>query len=143
MTKLSILFLSLLTSATVIANDDIVGLWLNSSGKVHVEIYKVQGKFYGRVIQLKEPTDRNGFLKVDKKNPDKQLQTKPIVGLVVLSDLVYSQADKQWKNGNIYNPEDGRFYKCQIELKNNNTMDVRGYIGFACLGKTLTMHRVK
>jgi uncharacterized protein (DUF2147 family) len=143
MRKLSILLLSLFVSAVVFANDSIVGLWENSNGKTHFEVYKVKDKYFARIVQLKEPIDENGLPKVDKKNPDINQQTRPIVGLVVVRNLVYSQDDNEWKDGNIYNPEDGRIYKCMIKLKDNNTMDVRGYIGFTCLGKTTTMRRIK
>jgi uncharacterized protein (DUF2147 family) len=143
MRKLSILLLCLFISAVVIANDSIVGVWENSTGKTHFEVYKVKDKYFARIVHLKEPTDERGLPKVDRKNPDVSQQTRPIVGLVVVRNLVYNESDNQWKDGSIYNPEDGRVYQCLIKLKDNNTMDVRGYVGFACLGKTTTMHRIK
>jgi uncharacterized protein (DUF2147 family) len=143
MSKLTILFLSLLISATVIANDAIVGIWSSDSGKALVQIYRVNDKYYGKVVQLKNPMDETGALKVDKKNPDPTLKSKPIVGLIVLRDLVYNEDDDEWTNGKIYNPDDGKIYKCLIKLKDDNTMDVRGYIGISCFGKSQTMYRVK
>jgi uncharacterized protein (DUF2147 family) len=143
MCKLAVLFLSLVISVTVFGNDSIIGLWENGNGKTHFEVYKVKDKYFARIVELKEPTDEHGLPKVDKKNPDVNQQTRPIVGLVVVRNLVYNESDNQWKDGNIYNPEDGKVYQCLIKLKDNNTMDVRGYVGFACLGKTTTMHRIK
>jgi uncharacterized protein (DUF2147 family) len=142
MLKLSLLLFGLLSSFITKANDGIIGIWMCSSGKAKVEIYKVQDKFFGRIINLKEPTNKYGALKSDIKNPDKKQQSKPIVGLVVLRDLLYSKEYNYWKDGSIYNPDDGRNYKCIIKLTDKDTMEVRGFVGFACFGKTQTLHRV-
>lgn len=141
--KLSITVLALLITVSVFANDKIVGVWENSNGKAQVEIYKMNDRYYGRIIRLQEPKDKNGHVKVDKKNPDVKLQTTPIVGLVVMRDLVYDSKDNEWVKGKLYNPEDGRCYCCEIKMKDNNTLDVRGYVGFSLLGKSCTMKRIR
>jgi len=143
MCKLSILLSCLIIALHVAANDTIIGIWENSTGKAHIEIYKMNNKYYGKIVRLLQPTYANGSPKVDKNNPDKSLQAQPIIGLIVLKDLVYNSDDDLWNNGNIYNPNDGRCYKCFIKLKDSNTLDVRGYIGCALLGKTESMHRVR
>jgi hypothetical protein len=56
--------------------DGLVGLWLPSNGKARVNIYKAQnGRYYGKIVWLKEPNDPNtGKPKVDKNNPEEQTQ---------------------------------------------------------------------
>jgi uncharacterized protein (DUF2147 family) len=63
------------------------------------------------------------------------------LGLVLLRDFKYK--DDEWVNGKIYNPEDGKEYKAYMKLKDNQTLFVRGYIGFSFIGKTETFHRVR
>jgi uncharacterized protein (DUF2147 family) len=41
-----------------------------------------------------------------------------------------------WTGGTIYDPDSGKTYKCNLELLANGTLKVRGYIGFALLGKS-------
>jgi uncharacterized protein (DUF2147 family) len=78
---------------------------------------------------------------VDHKNPNKEARNKKLVGLIMLRDFEYE--DEQWKGGKIYNPEDGKEYKCNMKLKDSKTLSVRGYMGFSLIGKTKTFKRVK
>jgi uncharacterized protein (DUF2147 family) len=121
--------------------DDIVGVWKDGQGKGQVQIYKHNGKYYGKIIWLKNPKDVNGKPKVDRKNPDMTLRNKPVMGLVMLKDFKYD--DEEWSGGRIYNPSDGKEYKAYMKLKDRNTLAVRGYIGISLLGKTDTWIRVR
>jgi uncharacterized protein (DUF2147 family) len=139
-------FLFLITIFTALwlhasINPDIVGVWKDGQGKGQVQIYKHNGKYYGKIIWLKNPKDVNGKPKVDRKNPDVTLRNKPVMGLVMLKDFKYD--DEEWSGGRIYNPSDGKEYKAYMKLKDRNTLAVRGYIGISLLGKTDTWIRVR
>lgn len=122
--------------------DEILGVWANSSNKAHIEIFKNAGKYYGKIIWLKNPNDpATGKPKIDKRNPDEKNRNKRILGLVVLRDFKYD--DEEWKNGKIYNPEDGKEYKSYLKLSNSKTLSVRGYIGISFIGKTEKFTRVR
>lgn len=121
--------------------DDILGTWRNASGKGYVEIYKEGNKYFGKLVWLKKTHDDKGMPYLDTKNPDKTSCTKPLLGLVMLRDFLFS--DDQWSGGKVYNPEDGKEYKSYMKLKNPQTLFVRGFIGFSWIGKTLTFQRVK
>lgn len=121
--------------------DDIIGVWKDGQGKGQVQIYKHNGRYYGKIIWLKNPKDENGKPKVDRKNPNPNLRTKPIIGLVMLKDFRYDE--DEWSDGHIYNPSDGKEYKAYMKLRDKNTLSVRGYVGISLLGKTDTWTRVK
>ena len=121
--------------------DDIIGIWKDGKGKGHVQIFKQNGKYYGKVVWLNNPKDVNGKPKVDRKNPDEALRDKPLIGLTMLKDFKYE--DGEWTGGQIYNPSDGKEYKAYMKLKDRNTLDVRGYVGISLFGKTDTWIRVK
>lgn len=123
------------------APDAVLGIWMNGSGKGHIQVYKQGGKYFGKIAWLKEPTGKDGKPRLDHRNPDPVKRTKPIVGLVMLRDFTYK--DGEWTGGHIYNPSDGKEYKAIMKLENNNTLSVRGYVGFSWIGKTDTWTRVR
>lgn len=144
MKKLFLLLIFIVSSILVFAGfnpDDIVGVWKDGRGKGQIQIFKQNGKYYGKIVWLKDPKDANGRPKVDRKNPNPSLRTKPIMGLVMLKDFKYD--DNEWTGGHIYNPSDGKEYKAYMKLRDKNTLNVRGYVGISLLGKTDTWSRIK
>ena len=122
--------------------DDIVGVWLTGSGKAHVKIDKVGNYYFGRVVWLKEPLNDLGKPKLDKNNEDVTKRNKAIMGMQLLGGFEWKN-DNLWDNGNIYDPENGKTYKCKIDLENLSTMNVRGFIGISLFGRTDIWKRVK
>ena len=137
----SLFFMISIVSKASLGPDDVVGTWLNATGKGHIQIFKQGNAYYGKLVWLKEPNDEAGKPKTDKNNPDDQLKTKPILGLQILKGF---QFDKdEWNGGKIYDPQNGKEYKCYLKMKDANTLLVRGYIGIAMVGRTETWTRIK
>jgi uncharacterized protein (DUF2147 family) len=66
---------------------------------------------------------------------------KPIVGMTILSGL--KSTSRQWGNGHILNPENGKVYKCAIRtVDNGNKLNVRNYVGLPFFGRAETWERV-
>jgi len=123
--------------------DAIVGFWKTGDGKAVVEIYKQSSKYYGKIVWLAEPKDpATGQPKVDKKNEDANLRNRPLIGLVNLRDFEFIKS-KLWENGKIYDPKSGEDYSCNIKMIDNNTLEVRGYVGISAFGRTDTWKRQK
>ena len=144
MKKLSLLTVLIFAACLCFAGDnpdDIIGVWQAGKGKGHIQIFKENGKYYGKLIWLTNPKDANGKPKVDKNNPKVALQDKPLVGLTMLKNFKYN--DGEWSGGQVYNPSDGKEYKAYIKLKDQNTLDLRGYVGISLFGKTDTWIRVR
>jgi len=146
---LVVAFCLVISSAWAASPDAIVGKWLNGKQTAHVEIYKAEGKYYGKIIWLKEPVypadDKKGMAgkqKVDRENPDAAKRNQPILGLAILRDFVFVK-DGLWENGMIYDPENGKDYKCKMTLESPDVLNVRGFIGISLLGRTDTWTRVK
>lgn len=132
-------FSARLFSQTPITADAIKGIWASNLEKGHVEITRDGDKYNGRIIWLKVPAYPDGTPKVDKNNPDKEKRDAPLVGLLVLKDLVFVK--DHWENGSIYDPESGKTYSCRITLKDNK-LDLRGYMGVSQIGRTQTWTKV-
>lgn len=69
---------------------------------------------------------------------------KPILGMRVMQHLIASKdAPNQWQNGDILDPNNGKTYRCSIQLvENGQKMIVRGYIGVPLFGRTQTWIKV-
>ncbi len=120
--------------------DIIEGRWLTAAGDSHVLIYEKGGKFFGRLIWLKNPADSNGMPRLDKNNPNAGLSKRPLIGSEILRD--FSFIDGVWEGGSIYDPKTGKTYSCIISLASRNKINVRGYVGFSVLGRTENWLRV-
>jgi uncharacterized protein (DUF2147 family) len=139
---ISICFFATGTSAQVMnTSDGITGTWLVQDGSGKVRIEKVNDKYCGKLVWIKNPTD-NGKPLVDSKNPDKNLQNRPQLGLPLLENFKYD-GENTWTDGSIYDPESGKTYSCKITLKNNHSMEVRGYVGISLFGRTETWTRAQ
>jgi len=157
MRQMAILVMSALMVLTAVPGvaadgDEILGLWATEpnpvDGNAHVEISAEGGKFHGRIVWLEKPEyaadDEQGMggkAKVDRENPDPKLQSRPILSLEIMKGFVYS-GKGEWKKGTIYDPENGKTYKCKAKITDEGRLKVRGYIGFSMLGRTSVWTRV-
>jgi uncharacterized protein (DUF2147 family) len=115
--------------------DGIVGTWTVQDGKAKVKIEKKSTKYTGKIVWLKPNINKDGKPVLDSKNKNKALQSRPLMGLLMLDNFVYD-GDNVWSDGTIYDPEGGDTYSCKITLVNNQTLSVRGYIGISLFGRT-------
>lgn len=121
--------------------DKILGYYLTyddetGAEKSQVQIYKdANGKYYGKIVWLKEP-NKNGKPKVDDKNPDAKYHNRAIIGLEILKGFKFSDSDNEWSDGKIYDPGSGKTYSCNINFESANKLKIRGYIGISLIGKT-------
>jgi uncharacterized protein (DUF2147 family) len=140
---LSILLLMGFSIMAQDAADKINGIWLNAAATAKIQIYKTtSGHYAGKICWIKEPIDpETGKPKVDKRNPDKSKQTTPLLDLVILKAFSYDRESKGWQHGTIYDPKNGKDYSCKMELADDNSLKVRGYLGISLLGRTETWKR--
>lgn len=132
-----LLFLSFFASLTSSPADQIVGkFWVNEkTGKI--EIYKCGDNYCGKIIWRQDA-------RKDSKNPDKNLRNRSVIGIDFLKDFKYNPSKKVWSGGTVYSIDNGKTYKGKLWLTNENqTLKMRGFIGFSLLGKTATLERIE
>lgn len=141
--KTSLLIVLFVLSVQVFAQkkDDILGKWVNPSGEGQIEIYKRGDKYFGKLAWMKAPNDEKGKPRTDEKNPNQELQNKPLLGLEILKNFVFE--DGKWQDGTIYDPKSGKTYSCKLTLKDANQLSIRGYIGVSLIGRTEVWKRIK
>jgi len=114
---------ALLLGLPAMAQNEVVGVWLTEDESTKVEIYQQEnGQYYGKVVWLKEPEDSKGNPHTDKKNPDKALRSRTIMGMDMLEGMDYSSG--QWK-GTIYAPKKGRTGDVTLSLNNPNELRLK------------------
>ncbi len=113
-------------------SQSVVGKWITiddetKKKKSVVELYKSDGKLYGKIVSLypREGREENPVCKKctdDRKN-------KPLVGLQIVRGLVWDGSE--WEDGTIVDPENGKVYTVKIwrDEDNPDRLNVRGYIG--------------
>lgn len=102
-----------------------------------VQIYEEDGKIYGKVIEITKEEDRDKLC----NNCAGEDENQPVLGLTVIRGL--SKDGNEYSGGKILDPKHGKYYKCYINLENENKLKVRGYIGISLFGRTQYWHRVK
>ena len=96
----SMLVLLMITAFTLINNPDaMIGFWRTGDGKAIVQVYKQEDKYFGKIVWLAEPNDpETGKAKLDKKNEDEKLRTRPMLGMTNLSDFKFIKKGV-WEEG--------------------------------------------
>ncbi len=125
------------------AQDEILGKWKtvdDETGKALsvVEIYKQNGKYYGKIVQLLRENNKDGVC----RNCKGKYKNKNIIGLVILKDLEYDADDKEWEGGTIMDPKNAKEYSVYLALESPKKLKVRGYIGFSLIGRTQYWYRL-
>lgn len=142
---LYVIFLAATMLTPVAAADALLGQWLTSEAEACIEIINKDGEYEGRIVWLKEPVYPEGDPECgspvrDRKNPDPDKRNQPIMGSTMLKGFVYAGKNK-WKNGTIYNAENGKTYKATLTLKEKDLLTVRGFVGISLLGRSTVWTR--
>lgn len=131
MMKRILLSLIAVTMPTVANADthDVYGLWLTQAETAHIEVTDCgNGTPCGALIWVAPTLADAG---IDARNVDKSLRARPLVGVPIVWG--YERGKKKWRNGRIYNPEDGKTFKSTMRLQENGTLKVKGCLGPLCI----------
>lgn len=119
---------------------DIMGIWQDENEEFKVRIEPNGPYFIGRITWLKHGLDIHGQPKRDILNPDPALRNRTYLGLPVLTGLEFN--GDRWSGGQLYDVESGKTYDCYVSLVTMDRAEVRAYIGFPFLGRSLYFNRV-
>ena len=126
--------------------DQLEKLWYTTENSSKIQMYKgTDGKFYGKIVWLKEPNDKDtGKPKLDKENSDEKLRSVPILNMVVMTGFRKNPENQnEYIDGKIYDPKKGKTY-CGKITYNGTTLDMRGYLcSLTFLGRNETWHLVE
>ena len=124
-----LLLLSVLIFGTTIFAQSPVGEWDTYSDEdgikqSTVEIYKVGDKLYGKIVYIYNESKRNDVC----DNCTGANKDKPIMGMVIIDGL--EKEGVEWGSGKVFDPTKNKYYDCKIWLEGNDTLKLRGYVGW-------------
>lgn len=120
-------------------HQSIEGLWTTISDETHkphavVRLFVRHNELTGEVVKVYKQKGDKGYC----INCPAPFKDKNVIGLHFLWGLK-QVSDTQWVNGNILDPRTGHIYRSNVTLnKDGKSVSVRGYFGFALLGRTQT-----
>lgn len=124
-----------------IEKDDILGLWLSEEKDGVIKVSKDGDEYQGHLIWIKEIATGEKKEILDKENPDESKRSRSLQGIKLFYGFHYD--DEEWTNGSIYDPKSGKTYNSYLELKDDKTLKLRGYVGIPLFGRTSVWTRIK
>ena len=132
----------------------VLGVWLDDTGKGAIEMLACDSlanpaaapqtaplrRLCGRIVWLKEATDRAGKPLTDGYNPKAALRQRPVCGLQVIGDAK-AMRDGSFDEGWIYDPKEGKSYDVEVKLRSSDRLLVTGYLGTKFLSETFVWQR--
>ena len=85
--------------------------------------------------------ERSVFPWVDTESVDDNIHSLVRKELIVVLEGFEFQGDDEWEEGTIYDPNNGKTYSCIITMEDKETIEVRGFIGFSLIGRTVVWTR--
>jgi uncharacterized protein (DUF2147 family) len=123
------------------ASDDqaalILGNWLTEPRDGIIQIsMSADGSYQGKIVGGNNPQRQ------DQHNPDPARRSQLLLGQTIVQGMKYD-GEGRWSGGTIYDPDSGRTYKCRLERLDADRLQVRGFIGFALLGRSQVWTRYR
>ncbi|MFQ3228705.1 DUF2147 domain-containing protein [Reinekea sp.] len=123
-------------------NNSVEGMWKTiddetGEAKSLVKIWIDDGELKAQITELLNPSEPNPVCNECKGS----LKNQPIEGMVFVWGL--EKDGNEWTGGKIVDPNNGKEYKAKVELiEDGAKLSVRGFIGFALIGRTQVWERI-
>ncbi|WP_257267044.1 DUF2147 domain-containing protein [Endozoicomonas sp. ONNA2] len=120
-----------------------LGLWKTiddntGEAKSYVTIFQDNGKLSGKVTRILDPAKQDSICDQCQGN----LKDQKVQGMTILWGM--KQQGSKYDDGKIVDPESGKVYSAHMKvLEDGRKLEVRGYIGFALIGRSQTWERVE
>lgn len=118
----------------------ITGVWVNADEDGWIELQVVEGELTGVIVGSPQDPDNEKPSRLDDENPDPALRSRKLLGLQILHGFRHDR-EGRWVGGRIYDPNSGNTYRGTITVIDQDTLDLRGYVGISLFGRTETWRR--
>ncbi len=124
--------------------NSVLGKWMATDKSVMVEISKNKQNYSAKIIWF---DDRLGSGKPmhsrhDTANPNPALRNRKILGMDVLTGMIFNSKEKRWENGKIYDAYHGRTWDSSAEILPDGKLKVRGFWKLEWIGKSMFFYKV-
>jgi uncharacterized protein (DUF2147 family) len=121
-----------------------LGLWQTISdtdGKATSEV-RITSTPVGLVGVVEKALTTSNEPNCDKCTDERKGQSK--LGMQIIRGAKKAEGKDVWEDGNILDPNNGTVYKLKLSpIEGGKKLEVRGFVGFALLGRTQTWVRVE
>ncbi len=100
------------------------GVWLTPEKNGTVRIYECGPAICGKILD--SDNIRANPAITDEKNKDASLRSRPMKDLQIITGV--TGGPRVWKNGSVYNPEDGGTYHGSLTLIDPDTVKLEGCV---------------
>ncbi len=129
------LLASLFAGGARAADDPVFGFWLIETQRSIIEIAPCGDSVCGKIVWLIEPLDKADQPRTDNLNRDEELRARALCGIEMING--FSSSDPGiWSSGSIYSPTEGKTYSAAMEVLDDGTLKLRGYVLLPLFGKT-------
>ena len=118
------------TKINVDEAEKIVGVWFTDDKLSKIQIYRTDNQYFGKIIWLSSNENKE------------ELKITPKIGYQIFKKFIF-EGKNVWSGGQVSDPRSGMTVSGKMTLKNENTLNVRGYLGTPVFGKTVVLQRVE
>lgn len=117
---------------TSVLAQPLAGTWLTQDGSSRVQFRSCAQSQCGYIVWLREPDPETGKARQDKFNSNDFLKSRPLVGLLMITDIAATTAGA-WE-ATLYNPRDGNSYKGKLADLGGGRLQLKGcaLLGLIC-----------
>lgn len=122
--------------------DRILGLWRNEANDKVIEVYKKEGRYFGKIQWLRNAKNSDGSVLRDVYNNDETKRSRVLIGIDILIGFRYDPDDDEWDDGEIYSESSGNTYNGKLSIASDGSLHITGYYGILWfLGRTKVWYR--
>jgi uncharacterized protein (DUF2147 family) len=114
--------------------DRLIGIWITPE-KDRIRIYRTGDRYYGKPIAHPGQSRR-----LDVNNPEPRLRNRSLADVMILENFIYD--NDKWSDGTVYDPKNGKTYRCVIRFRGDREIMIRGYVGIPLFGRSEVWKRV-
>jgi uncharacterized protein (DUF2147 family) len=138
---LSLLFaLSPRAFGQTVGADALVGVWESFDHTFKIEMFKADKDYEAHLLYGNHVVEKDGTFKIDTKNPDPNLRSRSLKGIVLIKGLIWDKG--VWSGGTLYDGSSGSTYQCKAEVKDGILL-LRGFRGTPLFGETIKLQRTR
>ena len=130
---------------------DVEGIWLTQKGNAHVEVRDCgDGTPCGTMVWVSPSKadimdmDIMAVMPIEHETRDHDTDDShahaahmhPLIGTQLIWG--FKRKDNKWKKGRILNPKTGKTYRSSLQVKNDDTLELKGCAGPVCKSQTWT-----
>ncbi|MDB5016745.1 MAG: hypothetical protein JWQ84_1577 [Mucilaginibacter sp.] len=145
---LFVFFLALLfnvsasNAAVIPPSERVCGKWESEEKSLIIQVYMKDNNYLARVVWFKDTGNKPMSYWKDVRNPDPALRSRKILGMSILSGLIYKPETNLWEDGMVYDSKHGRTWNASAIIDKDGLLRVRGYWHFKFIGRTMTFKRI-